>query len=110
MAEKDPEFTVGTDWKEVARLVLTSRELDRIEEEPGVEPPPHRTGVVHGVPQEFLDHAKRAAILERIGNRNAKAEYYLTDAVEIAAAMGERAVRFTPGGADTHPAATVALT
>jgi 2-oxoisovalerate dehydrogenase E1 component len=33
MAEKDPEFKVDTDWEEVARLVLTSRELDRLEEE-----------------------------------------------------------------------------
>jgi 2-oxoisovalerate dehydrogenase E1 component len=33
MAEKDPGFTVDTDWEEVARLVLTSRELDRLEEE-----------------------------------------------------------------------------
>ena len=33
MAEADPEFTVDTDWEEVARLVLTSRELDRLEEE-----------------------------------------------------------------------------
>lgn len=33
MAEKDPEFIVDTDWEEVARLVLTSRELDRLEEE-----------------------------------------------------------------------------
>lgn len=31
-------------------------------------------------------------ILERIGNSNAKGEYYLTDAVEVANAMGERAV------------------
>ena len=33
MAEADPQFTTETDWREVARLVLTSRELDRIEEE-----------------------------------------------------------------------------
>jgi 2-oxoisovalerate dehydrogenase E1 component len=33
MAEKDPDFKVDTDWEEVARLVLTSRELDRLEEE-----------------------------------------------------------------------------
>ena len=34
MADADPAFS-GTevDWREVARLVLTSRELDRIEEE-----------------------------------------------------------------------------
>ena len=29
----DPDFTADTDWREVARLVLTSRELDRLEEE-----------------------------------------------------------------------------
>jgi 2-oxoisovalerate dehydrogenase E1 component len=33
MAEADPQFTADTDWREVARLVLTSRELDRLEEE-----------------------------------------------------------------------------
>ena len=33
MAEKEADFTVKTDWEEVARLVLTSRELDRLEEE-----------------------------------------------------------------------------
>ena len=33
MAEADPQFTCQIDWREVARLVLTSREMDRIEEE-----------------------------------------------------------------------------
>ena len=33
MAEADPQFTTETDWREVARLVLTSREMDRVEEE-----------------------------------------------------------------------------
>ncbi|MFC7537085.1 transketolase C-terminal domain-containing protein [Sphingomonas sp. GCM10030256] len=33
MADADPQFTTDTDWREVARLVLTSREMDRIEEE-----------------------------------------------------------------------------
>lgn len=33
MAEADPSFTTDVDWREVARLVLTSREMDRIEEE-----------------------------------------------------------------------------
>jgi len=33
MAEKDPDLSVAVDWEEVARLVLTSRELDRLEEE-----------------------------------------------------------------------------
>src|SRR6476620_10843289 len=34
MADRDPgRVTVDTDWEEVARLVLTSRELDRLEEE-----------------------------------------------------------------------------
>jgi TPP-dependent pyruvate/acetoin dehydrogenase alpha subunit len=31
--QPEAEFTVSTDWEEVARLVLTSRELDRLEEE-----------------------------------------------------------------------------
>ncbi len=35
------------------------------------------------------------SLLEAIGNTNAKGEYYLTDAVEIAAARGERAVVVT---------------
>ena len=34
MADRDPgRVTADVDWREVARLVLTSRELDRIEEE-----------------------------------------------------------------------------
>ena len=34
MAERDPgRVSVDVDWREVARLVLTSREMDRIEEE-----------------------------------------------------------------------------
>jgi 2-oxoisovalerate dehydrogenase E1 component len=33
MADADPHFTTDVDWRDVARLVLTSRELDRIEEE-----------------------------------------------------------------------------
>jgi 2-oxoisovalerate dehydrogenase E1 component len=33
MAEADPQITSDTDWREVARLVLTSREMDRLEEE-----------------------------------------------------------------------------
>ena len=33
MAEADPQFTSQTDWRDVARLVLTSRAMDRIEEE-----------------------------------------------------------------------------
>ncbi len=35
------------------------------------------------------------SLLERIGNANAKGEYYLTDAVEVAVAAGERAVVVT---------------
>ncbi len=33
MADADPHFTAQVDWRDVARLVLTSREMDRIEEE-----------------------------------------------------------------------------
>src|SRR4028119_692366 len=33
MAEADPKLGSDTDWRGVARLVLTSREMDRIEEE-----------------------------------------------------------------------------
>jgi len=33
MADRDPGRVAAVDWREVARLVLTSRELDRIEEE-----------------------------------------------------------------------------
>jgi 2-oxoisovalerate dehydrogenase E1 component len=33
MAEADPRVAAEIDWEEVARLVLTSRELDRLEEE-----------------------------------------------------------------------------
>ncbi|MEO7241158.1 MAG: hypothetical protein ABIW16_07130, partial [Sphingomicrobium sp.] len=34
MAERDPgKVSAEVDWREVARLVLTSRELDRLEEQ-----------------------------------------------------------------------------
>ena len=34
MADRDPgRVSAEVDWREVARLVLTSREMDRIEEE-----------------------------------------------------------------------------
>ena len=34
MADRDPgPVLADVDWKEVARLVLTSREIDRLEEE-----------------------------------------------------------------------------
>ncbi len=39
-----------------------------------------------------LDGKSALAILDRIGNANAKSEYYLTDAVAIAASLGLRAV------------------
>ena len=33
MAEADVKVGAAVDWREIARLVLTSRELDRLEEE-----------------------------------------------------------------------------
>jgi bifunctional UDP-N-acetylglucosamine pyrophosphorylase/glucosamine-1-phosphate N-acetyltransferase len=42
-----------------------------------------------------LSGAQALAVLDRIGNANAKGEFYLTDAVEVAAGLGGRAVAVT---------------
>jgi 1-deoxy-D-xylulose-5-phosphate synthase len=48
---------------------------------------------VHGIPQEFLDHAKRARILERIGlTPQALARSIVEDVTALDVAAGVRAV------------------
>jgi bifunctional UDP-N-acetylglucosamine pyrophosphorylase / glucosamine-1-phosphate N-acetyltransferase len=73
------------------RLIVQGGALTAIREEKDASPAERAIGFVNGGLMALRGDLA-LAILERIGNRNAKAEYYLTDAVEVAAAMGERAV------------------
>jgi bifunctional UDP-N-acetylglucosamine pyrophosphorylase/glucosamine-1-phosphate N-acetyltransferase len=73
------------------RLIVEGGLLKAIREEKDASAVERTIGFVNGGLMALRGDLA-LAFLERIGNSNAKAEYYLTDAVEIAAAMGERAV------------------
>jgi len=73
------------------RLVMQGRELVAIREERDASPEERKIGLCNGGLMALAGrHAP--AILARIGNANAKGEYYLTDAVAIARDMGLKAV------------------
>ena len=73
------------------RLVTQGGELTAIREERDASPQERQIGFCNGGLMALAgQHA--LAILERIGNENAKAEYYLTDAVAIARDMGLKAL------------------
>ncbi len=73
------------------RLVMGGHELTAIREERDASSDERKIGFVNGGLMALAgQHA--LAILERIGNANAKGEYYLTDAVAIARDMGLKAV------------------
>jgi bifunctional UDP-N-acetylglucosamine pyrophosphorylase/glucosamine-1-phosphate N-acetyltransferase len=73
------------------RLVMQGRELIAIREERDATPDERKIGLCNG---GLMALAGKSAleILARIGNANAKGEYYLTDAVAIARDMGLKAV------------------
>ena len=73
------------------RLVIERGELLAIREEKDASPAERQIGLCNGGLMA-LDGKTALAILERIGNANRKAEYYLTDAVAIARVMGLKAV------------------
>ncbi len=73
------------------RLVMHGRELVAIREERDATPEERRIGLCNGGLMA-LAGKQALAILTRIGNANAKGEYYLTDAVAIARDMGLKAV------------------
>jgi bifunctional UDP-N-acetylglucosamine pyrophosphorylase/glucosamine-1-phosphate N-acetyltransferase len=73
------------------RLVMKGNELTAIREERDANASERTIGFVNGGLMALAGkHA--LTILERIGNANAKGEYYLTDAVAIARDMGLKAV------------------
>jgi len=69
------------------RLVLEGSELVAIREEADASPAERAIGLCNGGLMAFAGPTA-LPILERIGNDNRKGEYYLTDAVAIARAMG----------------------
>jgi bifunctional UDP-N-acetylglucosamine pyrophosphorylase/glucosamine-1-phosphate N-acetyltransferase len=73
------------------RLLTSGSELLAIREERDATPAERKIGFCNGGLMALAgEHA--LAILERIDNRNAKSEYYLTDAVAIARDMGLKAL------------------
>ncbi len=73
------------------RLVMKGDELTAIREDRDASAAERKIGFVNGGLMA-LAGAHALTILERIGNANAKGEYYLTDAVAIAREMGLKAV------------------
>jgi len=73
------------------RLVLDGDALVAIREELEASPAERAIGLCNGGLMAFAGRSA-LAILERIGNANRKNEYYLTDAIAVARAMGEKAV------------------
>jgi bifunctional UDP-N-acetylglucosamine pyrophosphorylase / glucosamine-1-phosphate N-acetyltransferase len=80
-----------TDSEGYGRLVMQGCELVAIREERDATPEERKIELCNG---GLMALAGRQAldILERVGNENAKGEYYLTDAVAIARDMGLKAV------------------
>jgi len=68
------------------KLIMADGKLAAIREEVDASPSERSIGLCNGGIMAF-SREQALAILERIGNRNRKAEFYLTDAVEIARGM-----------------------
>jgi bifunctional UDP-N-acetylglucosamine pyrophosphorylase/glucosamine-1-phosphate N-acetyltransferase len=73
------------------RLVMRGDELMAIREDRDATPEERKIGFCNGGLMA-LEGKHALAILKRIGNSNAKGEFYLTDAVAIAREMGLKAV------------------
>ena len=83
------------------RLVMQGSELAAIREEKDASPAERAIGFCNGGLMALAgSHA--LAILDRIGNANAKGEYYLTDAVAIAREMSLKAVAIETGEDDVR--------
>src|SRR4029079_5569444 len=78
------------DPKGYGRLLLHGNELVAIREEREASPEERKIGFCNGG-LGALSGNHALGILSRIGNKNAKGEYYLTDAVAIARDMGLKA-------------------
>jgi len=73
------------------RLVMRGDELVAIREDSDASAEERKIGFCNGGLMA-LAGGQALAILERIGNSNAKGEYYLTDAIAIASDMGLKAI------------------
>jgi bifunctional UDP-N-acetylglucosamine pyrophosphorylase/glucosamine-1-phosphate N-acetyltransferase len=73
------------------RLITSGGQLLRIVEEADAGPDEKAVGLCNAG-MMALDGKNALAILERIGNRNRKSEFYLTEAVEIARGMNKSVV------------------
>ena len=83
------------------RLVMRGSELLAIREERDASPEERKIAFCNGGLMAIAGD-KALAILKRIGNSNAKGEYYLTDAVAIARDMGLKAIAIETGEDDVR--------
>jgi bifunctional UDP-N-acetylglucosamine pyrophosphorylase/glucosamine-1-phosphate N-acetyltransferase len=83
------------------RLVVEGGDLVAIREDRDASPAERQIAICNGG-LIALDGKTALAILERIGNSNRKSEYYLTDAVAIACAMGLKTVAIFAGEDDVR--------
>jgi bifunctional UDP-N-acetylglucosamine pyrophosphorylase/glucosamine-1-phosphate N-acetyltransferase len=81
----------ATDSTGYGRLIVDEDELIAIREEADASASGRKTALCNGGTMALAGKTA-LAILERIGDRNRKREFYLTDAVEIARSMSLRAV------------------
>jgi bifunctional UDP-N-acetylglucosamine pyrophosphorylase / glucosamine-1-phosphate N-acetyltransferase len=72
------------------RLLMQGRELVAIKEERDATPEERKISLCNGGLMALAGN-QALAVLRRIGNANAKGEYYLTDAVAVAREMGLKA-------------------
>jgi len=89
----------AADPKGYGRLLTRGGELVAIREERDATPEERKIALCNGGLMALAGKTA-LAILERIGNDNAKGEYYLTDAVAIARDMGLKAVTIETGEDD----------
>ncbi len=73
------------------RLIVDGRQLVAIHEEKDASPEEKLVGLCNAGVMAFRGQGL-TRLLDKIGTENAKGEYYMTDAVEIAAAAGRRVV------------------
>ncbi|MDO9412706.1 MAG: bifunctional UDP-N-acetylglucosamine diphosphorylase/glucosamine-1-phosphate N-acetyltransferase GlmU [Pseudolabrys sp.] len=83
------------------RLVMSGQDLTAIVEEKDATPEQRQIGFCNGGLMA-LAGKQALAIIDKIGNANAKGEYYLTDAVAIARGMGLKAVAIETGEDDVR--------
>ena len=71
------------------RLIVEKGQLVAIREDKDATPAERAIGFCNAGADGLSGRKRHCALLTRIGNDNAKGEYYLTDLVELANARGE---------------------